>query len=88
MLDENGALAGVLTKHELEEATGEERLKELCAGREIRSVTLDCSIRDAANRMIVRNFQQVPVVSQTDDRKLLGWLTLNDIARQQNAAEG
>ena len=62
--------------------------RRLCEGREIVSVTLDSSIRDAANRMIVRNLQQVPVVSQADDGKLLGWLTLNDIARQQNAAEG
>ena len=63
-------------------------LGEMCAGREVVSVALDSSIRDAANQMIVRNLQHVPVVSQADPEKLLGWLTLNDIARQQNAAEG
>ena len=88
VVDAEGKLAGVLTKHELEETAGEITLAELCKGREVVSVTLDSSIRDAANRMIVRNYQQVPVVSQADEGKLLGWLTLNDIARQQNAAEG
>ncbi len=88
VVDAAGKLAGVLTKHELEETAGETTLGQLCEGREVVSVTLDSSIRDAANRMIVRNFQQVPVVSQADSGKLLGWLTLNDIARQQNAAEG
>lgn len=34
-----------------------------------------------------RDIQQLPVVAATDRHKLLGWLTLNDIACQQNAAE-
>ncbi|MBG7607825.1 MAG: chloride channel protein [Verrucomicrobia bacterium] len=88
VVDAEGELTGVLTKHEMEETSGDKTLGEICEGREVVSVTLDSSIRDAANRMIVRNFQQVPVVSQADEGKLLGWLTLNDIARQQNAAEG
>ena len=50
------------------------------------SVQPDTSIRDAANRMIANNYQQVPVVSATNSHKLLGLITLNDIARQQNAS--
>lgn len=88
ILDAGGKLAGVLTKHELKEQLQATSLGEMCAGRELVSVVLDSSIRDAANHMIIRNLQQVPVVSQADPEKLLGWLTLNDIARQQNAAEG
>ena len=85
---EEGKLAGVITRHELEENDGEIKVAELMSDQKLLSVTTDTSIRDAANRMIARDFQQVPVVSPTDRKKLMGWLTLNDIARQQNAAEG
>ena len=88
VVDREGKLIGVLTKRELKEQSQATSLAEICVGREVVSVLLDSSIRDAANHMIVRNLQQVPVVSQADPQKLLGWLTLNDIARQQNAAEG
>ncbi|MEP2776327.1 MAG: chloride channel protein [Luteolibacter sp.] len=88
VLDGAGRLVGVVTRHELDEQVDKESVEGIFAGHELISVTLDTPIRDAANRMIVRNLQQVPVVSQADPGKLLGWLTLNDIARQQNAAEG
>ena len=35
--------------------------------------------------MIAGDFRQLPVVSPSHPEKLLGWITLNDIARQQNA---
>ncbi|MFD2256463.1 chloride channel protein [Luteolibacter algae] len=88
VVDENNLLVGIITKHEIAENILRDSLQEIVEGREIVSVSIDTSIRDAANQMIVRNFQQVPVVSQAEKNKLLGWLTLNDIARQQNAAEG
>ena len=87
VMAEDGRLAGVITRHELEENDPDKRVDELLSDQQLLSVTPDTSIRDAANRMIARDFQQVPVVSATDPRKMLGWLTLNDIARQQNAAE-
>lgn len=80
-------LRGVITLHELEENLDAAAVSELMNGQRLTSVTIETSIRDAANRMIARDIQQVPVVSPVDPRKLLGWLTLNDIARQQNAAE-
>ena len=80
-------LRGVITLHEIEENPGAASVEELMGDQQLTSVTIETSIRDAANRMIARDIQQVPVVSATDARKLLGWLTLNDIARQQNAAE-
>ena len=88
VVDDGGLLAGVVTLKELLENILKESVAEIIGDQEILSVNADTSIRDAANRMIVRDFQQVPVVSQTEPGKLLGWLTLNDIARQQNAAEG
>jgi hypothetical protein len=62
-----------------------------CAGSGIpQTITIDpnCSIRDAANHLIARSYQQVPVVSQKTPDKMIGLLTLNDISRQQNASDG
>ncbi|MGE9269329.1 MAG: chloride channel protein, partial [Verrucomicrobiales bacterium] len=87
VLSEEGRLAGVVTRHEIEEKDRELTVGALVEGQQLLTVTPDTSIRDAANRMIARDFQQVPVVSPGDPRKMIGWLTLNDIARQQNAAE-
>ncbi|MFC7337559.1 chloride channel protein [Haloferula chungangensis] len=88
VVDEEGKLVGVITRHELTDSAETMSVGELIVDQQILSVTTDTSIRDAANRMIARDFQQVPVVSQVDPKKLIGWLTLNDIARQQNAVEG
>ena len=83
-----GELAGVVTLYELLASSDEETIADLIRGQDTLTVELASPIRDAANRMISRNLQQVPVVSPLDPKKMLGWLTLNDIARQQNAAEG
>jgi chloride channel protein, CIC family len=83
-----GRLRGIVTRAELHRAGEEGTLLELVREQEIHAVSLDTSIRDAARLMIANDLQQVPVTSQADPRKMLGWLTLNDIARQQNAAEG
>lgn len=88
VLDGKGHLDGVVTRSAMQHCEGEVTIGNLVKGQEIRSVALDSSIRDAAHRMIAGDLQQMPVVSATDPRKLIGWLTLNDIARNQNAAEG
>lgn len=88
VLDDTGKLAGVVTHSEIKDHILAESIAVIMGQQEVLTVSVDTSIRDAANRMIVRDFQQVPVVSQSDSTKLLGWLTLNDIARQQNAVEG
>jgi CIC family chloride channel protein len=88
VVDVDGKISGVITLHEMQENVLAESVGEILSEQNLLFVHPDTSIRDAANRMIVKDFQQVPVVSQADERKLLGWLTLNDIARQQNAVEG
>jgi len=88
VMSDAGQLTGVITRHEMQENVSAESVGDILGKQELLFVHPDTSIRDAANRMIVRDFQQVPVVSQVDERRLIGWLTLNDIARQQNAVEG
>ena len=50
-------------------------------------ITADTSITKAANYMIERDVLELAVVDEFSPEKLLGILTLHDIARQQNASE-
>jgi CIC family chloride channel protein len=88
VLDSEERLLGVVTRHELMDHPPETKIGELVADQKLFLLTPDTPIREAANRMIARDIQQSPVVSASDSGKLLGWLTINDISRQQNAAEG
>ncbi|PXA03196.1 hypothetical protein DDZ13_13305 [Coraliomargarita sinensis] len=84
------ALIGMVMHHELEEliaAGNDAPLSEILAGQKIISINPDDSIRGAANTLVVKDVLQAPVVSRKDPRKLLGIVTLHDIARQQNAIE-
>ena len=83
-------LVGMIMHHELEEllAEGSEAsLTEILEDQKVISIHPDDSIRDAANTLVVKDVLQAPVVSRKDPRKLLGIVTLHDIARQQNAIE-
>lgn len=88
VIDDSNRLCGVITRQELQGHSEGKTISQVLADQQLLVVTSDTPIRDAANRMIARDYQQVPVVSPADSKKLLGWLTLNDIARQQNAVEG
>ncbi len=82
-------LVGMVMHHELEEmrdAKEERILKDILAVQNIIYATPDTSIRGAANLMIRDDVLQIPIVSPKNERRLLGVLTLHDIARQQNAA--
>ena len=86
--DAEGDFRGVVTRNELAHSPDTITLGELVAGQQLALAHPETTIHDAANRMIASDFQQLPVVSSAHPNKLLGWLTLNDIARQQNASEG
>lgn len=83
-------LMGVITHHELEElaaANNTISIQEWITDHPLVGVYPDDSIRDVANTLVLKDVLQVPVVSRKDTRKLLGIVTLHDIARQQNAIE-
>ncbi|HAV12976.1 MAG TPA: hypothetical protein DCX06_05720 [Opitutae bacterium] len=83
-------LLGVITHHELEEisaANDAQLISEWIEGHPIISIYPDDSIRDVANTLVIKDVLQVPVVSRKDETKLLGIVTLHDIARQQNTIE-
>lgn len=88
VLGPDGALCGMIMHHEMLEHIehGIERpIGELAEEQKVISVYPDTSIRNVAAKLIKEDVLQVPVVSQKDESKLLGIVTLHDIARQQNA---
>ncbi|MGB0259562.1 MAG: CBS domain-containing protein, partial [Coraliomargarita sp.] len=83
-------LIGMIMHHELEEliaAGNNEPISEYIAEQHIISIYPDDSIRSAANTLVIKDVLQAPIVSRKDPTKLLGIVTLHDIARQQNAIE-
>lgn len=87
VVDRENRFLGVITHHEMRECAPETVIAELVENQETVQVHPDVSIRDAAQMMISKDIQQLPVVSLVETDRLLGILTINDIARQQNAAE-
>lgn len=90
VLDESGALCAVITHHELEEWAKVDPKRSVADCRKARPpVTLhpETSIREAARTLVMEDVLQAPVVSQRDPSKVLGIVTLNDVARQQNAID-
>lgn len=90
VLDHEGLLLRMITHHELEELarSGEKNtLRELPLKRRLVTLQANASIRDAAKTLVIEDVMQAPVVSSTQARKLLGIVTLHDIARQQNAID-
>lgn len=87
VVDAHGDLKGMVMHHELEENV-EHGLNTLLGKhlekQRIISVTPETSIREAAGVMIREDVLQVPVVNKSNPERLLGILTLHDIARQQN----
>lgn len=85
--DDQGKLCGIVTRAEIQQASPEITLAEIIRDQDLFVIETSCSIRDAANHLISRDYQQVPVVSPTNRQKMVGILTLNDISRQQNASD-
>ncbi len=87
ILTRSNELEGVITMHEIIENPVDTSLTSLMKEQKLLALSPDTSILDAARAMIDFDCRQVPVVSKANPKKLLGWITMNDIARQQNAME-
>lgn len=87
VVDADGRLLGVLDHHELHTAMPDLDTAGLVIDQDLTVANPDSPIRDIANRMVARDHRMVPVVSLADPGKLLGVVTLNDIARQRFAEE-
>lgn len=83
-------LCGMVTHKELARMTEEKDnrlLSEWARGRKLIRFLPDDSIQRAANALVMGDVSQAPVVSPKAPDRLLGIVTLHDIARQQNAVE-
>jgi CIC family chloride channel protein len=87
VIDDRGVLLGILTDAELASAMPELDTAALVVGQSLTVAYPDASIREIANRMVAKDLHQVPIVSASETGKLLGLVTLNDIARQRFAEE-
>ena len=87
VLDSDSRCVAVVSHHELELTSSEIVLSEVIKEQKLISVRPEVSIRDASHLMVQNDIQQIPILSAVDHGKLLGILTLNDIARQQNATQ-
>ncbi len=87
VVNKEGELLGMVMHHELYENAKELTLEALVVDQSVVTVTPETSIQAAARELIRNDYQQLPVVSKSSSKKLLGFLTLNDIARQQNSCD-
>ncbi|MFT5905013.1 MAG: CIC family chloride channel protein [Cryomorphaceae bacterium] len=87
VVDEEGKFEGVVSHHELQEVSPATKALELIKDQDVIYVHPEASIRNASHLMIQNDIQQLPILSASDKGRLLGILTLNDIARQQNATQ-
>ena len=87
--DENRLLIDVITHHELEdlEDHADQLLGERLTEHDLVTMTPNTSIREAARILVIKDKEQAPVVSPKNPQRMVGFLTLRDIARQQNAIE-
>jgi len=88
ILSTEGALLGVVTHAELErirETKSIAPITETMSKHSLVAISSETSIRDVARILVNEDVLQAPVVSPTDNTRILGIVTLHDIARQQNA---
>jgi len=89
ILNEAGELGGIIMHMELEMLAKESPEKPVAewakeTNQRLVTVTPGTSIREVAQKLVLADVEQAPVVSQNDPKKLLGFVTLHDVARQQN----
>ena len=87
VVTDEGFLVGLLRRDDLHGAIADADVGGLVVGQSLVVANPDTSIRDVANRMVARDLRHVPVISAKEEGKLLGIITLNDIARQRFAEE-
>ncbi|MFA5257653.1 MAG: chloride channel protein [Opitutales bacterium] len=88
VLNPDKALLGVVTHAELErqrDAGSICPVSEKMGRHSLVAISSETSIRDVARILVTEDVLQAPVVSPTDRTRMLGIVTLHDIARQQNA---
>jgi len=82
----NGAMAGLITTGDLRRLEAEGRQNEMIEAVMTRKVVHahpDQTLDTVVLKLAQRELSQLPVVSRSDDGRLLGIITLRDVARAQ-----
>ena len=83
LVDENGALTGIVTRGDLMRALQEEGAKQITAlsagTREVLVAYPDETLQDAVAKMLKRDIGRLPVVSRENGSKVIGYLGRADI---------
>jgi len=79
VLDVSGALVGVVTAREIEEARDDDVPLASLVRRAAVVAFEDESLRSAADRMIDQDVGRLPVVSRRDPRRVVGFVTRSDL---------
>ncbi len=90
IVNEHGDLRGIVLHRELVDWSKDliqKALFEYVREQKVVVVYPNDSIRSVAMKMVSNEVEQVPVVGDISSSKLIGLVTLHDIARQQNAVE-
>ncbi|MGF1484773.1 MAG: chloride channel protein [Opitutales bacterium] len=90
VVDGEGLLLGVVSQQALADLSrnaveAAKPVQSILEARRLVTLTPETSIREAARRMVIADVELAPIVSTKDTKRLLGLVTLHDIARQQNA---
>ncbi len=91
VVDSDGLLCGIVTLHDFKEVIWEEGLGDLIIVKDISipdviTVTKGESLDDALEKIGFRNIEQLPVVDETNPRKIIGILSRRDIFAAYNRA--
>lgn len=92
VLDENGALWGIVTVSDLDRVVADELprstpVSEFATSRSrLLTTTPEESVSEALTRMGTRGIGRLPVVAKDDPQQLIGWIRRDDIIRAYNMA--
>ena len=84
MINENGNLTGILSFFDYADVLFDENLKDLLVAKDLATsdvvnVSADENLLDALEKITMKDFSILPVVSPHDSSRLIGVLTRRDI---------
>jgi len=91
VVDNRGYLAGIVTHFDYRDVVFDEDLKDLVVVKELATsnvvtVSIDDNLYNAMEKITLKDFSLLPVVSAEDPQRLLGVLTRRDIISSYNRA--
>jgi CBS domain-containing protein len=89
VIDADRCLSGVITRKDLAKSSGDRTMMSDIARRDPVVAVADESLRTVVYRMAETGFTRMPVVDSSEERKIVGMISLDDLlhARARNLSE-